>query len=895
MQASPQIIKEIENRLGFFPPFLAPAISTPPLLDNLWQLTLVAYINNPLPSIFKEKLFAYLSQSCSVPYFLICHSCVLRSLGMTAKEIIDLIKVPYPKSEADLRSELNTLTLTPIQQHYWPSNSTIEESLLRCSIHMFLQPYQAESCRIQLRQFLGMSMYSNLIGFLGYIKLCHQWLESNPEISYQQDKRAQLHLASLLLEEFALAEYFQNYNKNPPQQLLLTSKDSYSEKAKTVEALPPVDNFVSMCQERFRVCFTNAPFPMMIYDSEGAILHTNQSWIELTGYTAQDLPTLSAWTTQAQMQRQDIVHSRSMRLEGESAFQKVVHSLLNLPYDLEVATVDNHSEAIVATRSEVKIVTRNGERRIWDFYSASLVKFPEGRELTIAMAKDITNCIRAETALAEMELRFQLLLETTQAGTWEWDFQSNMVKVCLRTRQILGLVTNKWHYTYESFLHCIHPNERESIDLGITKTVRNRQDLNTKYRITYADDSVHWVSVKGKLIYDELGNPIRMTGVIAELNDSSKTYVQISDRQNNPHKSIAELENLLDGIPGYIFVVDAQAKYVSFCNQTFAKGIGLSDREQVKGKSLYDCFSADLAEYLYRETQQAIESGKTIQKLETIVLADGRHYFDTQKIPLRQANGEIYATLVSFRDIADLVAAKKALSERTIQLEAANRELECFSYSVSHDLQAPLRVINGFSQIIRERYSDQLDQKGRHYLDRIHANSEHMGELIEDLLKLSRITRSQIKRTKVNLSAIAKDIATELSSSQTERIVEFAIAPNLIANGDERLLKIVINNLLNNAWKYTSKHPKARIEFGATVSKINRKNKLVYFVKDNGAGFDMAYADKLFGAFQRLHSEADFPGTGIGLATVKRIIHKHGGRVWAEGNLARGATFYFTL
>jgi signal transduction histidine kinase len=880
MQTSARIVEEIESQLGFFPPWFVPALSNPNLLDNLWQQTLSGYINNPLPSLFKEKVFAYVSQFCSVSYFLICHSCVLRSLGITAKEIFDLISTPPPKSESDLRSELNTLTLTPIQQNYWPSNSALEASLLRCSVLMFLKPDRAESCRVQLRQFLGMAMYGHLISFLGYIKFCHQWLESNPEISYQQDRRAQLHLAPLLLEEFNLAEYF---HSDRTQNLLASdTKDRLQE----IEALPSLENFVRHCQERFRTCFTFAPFPMMIHDSDGAILQINQSWLEMTGYTAQELPTLDAWIRQAQVQRQDIVYSCNANIEGKSAFQKVVHSLLDFPYDINI-TVDS-DDTSVTTRSEVKIITRNGERRIWDFYSTSIAKFPNGRELTISMAKDITNCFRTETALVEMESRFQLLLEATQTGTWEWDFQTNTVKLCLRSQQILGITPKNWSCSYKTFLNCIHPNERESIDLGIIKAVRNKKDLQTKYRIVRVDESIHSVEIKGKLIYNEAGNAIRMTGIIMEAIDKESTTPQ-----NNFDPCKTELESFIDAIPYHIFVVDSQEMRVSFCNQIFAKAIGCQERDRARGKTLGECFAPDLAEYILRQNQQVIETGQTIQKLEIISLSDGRHHFYSQKIPLKNANGEIYAVLGIFRDISDLIATKKALSERTVQLEATNRELECFSYSVSHDLQAPLRVINGFSQILIERCGEKVDEKGRHYLERIRANSEHMGELIEDLLKLSRITRSQIKRTNVNLSAIAKDIAMEMSSSQPERIVEFAIAPNLVANGDSNLIRIVLNNLLNNAWKYTSKHPKARIEFGAIG--IENSKKLTYFVKDNGAGFDMAYADRLFGAFQRLHSEADFPGTGIGLATVKRIIYKHGGRVWAESNLAQGATFYFTL
>jgi len=229
--------------------------------------------------------------------------------------------------------------------------------------------------------------------------------------------------------------------------------------------------------------------------------------------------------------------------------------------------------------------------------------------------------------------------------------------------------------------------------------------------------------------------------------------------------------------------------------------------------------------------------------------------------------------------------------ERTAQLEVANEELEAFSYSVSHDLRAPLRGIDGFSQALLEDYADKLDEDGKDYLHRVRAASQRMALLIDDLLDLSRITRSQMHREIVDLSAIARTIAAELSKTQPERQVEFCIAEGIVANADARLLRIVLENLLGNAWKFTQKQPQAKIEFGA----VEQGDKPVYFVRDNGAGFDMAYSDKLFGAFQRLHTTAEFPGSGIGLATVQRVIHRHGGQVWAEGAVGQGATFYFTL
>lgn len=249
---------------------------------------------------------------------------------------------------------------------------------------------------------------------------------------------------------------------------------------------------------------------------------------------------------------------------------------------------------------------------------------------------------------------------------------------------------------------------------------------------------------------------------------------------------------------------------------------------------------------------------------------------------LRKALGEIS------RLNAEL---EKRVAERTALLEATNKELEAFSYSVSHDLRAPLRGIDGFSQALLEDYADKLDATGRDYLERLRAGSRRMAQLIDDMLGLSRITRSELHRETVDLSAMVREIADELRKSRPERCVEFVIAPGIVADGDPKLLRLLLGNLLGNAWKFTGKHAAARIEFGSR----EQEGETVFFVRDNGAGFDPAYAGKLFGAFQRLHSAAEFEGTGIGLATVQRIVHRHGGYISAEGEVEKGAAFFFTL
>jgi signal transduction histidine kinase len=234
---------------------------------------------------------------------------------------------------------------------------------------------------------------------------------------------------------------------------------------------------------------------------------------------------------------------------------------------------------------------------------------------------------------------------------------------------------------------------------------------------------------------------------------------------------------------------------------------------------------------------------------------------------------------------------EKRVEKRTEQLEAANKELEAFSYSVSHDLRAPLRSIDGFSHLLNKGYYEKLDDQGKNYLNHIISAAQRMSHLIDDMLKLSQITRSELNIQNVDLSAIVREIADNLRDSQPEREVYFHIAEGITTRGDAYLLRIVLENFIWNAWKFTSKHTKATIEFGVQ----QKKGQIAYYVRDDGAGFDMNYVQKLFGAFQRLHSENEFPGTGIGLATVQRIIQRHEGTVWAESEVEKGATFYFTI
>ena len=358
------------------------------------------------------------------------------------------------------------------------------------------------------------------------------------------------------------------------------------------------------------------------------------------------------------------------------------------------------------------------------------------------------------------------------------------------------------------------------------------------------------------------------------------------------------LENLIDYADAPIIVWDPSFRITRF-NHAFEHMTGYFANEMLGG-DLHVLFPSDTRE-------------DSLTKIKKTL--DGEHW-DSVEIPILRKDGglrwalwnsaNIYsedgktqvATIAQGQDITErkqaeenTIALNESLVRQKIELEAVNRVLEAFNYSVSHDLRAPLRAIDGFSSALLEDYGDKLDDTGKDYLNRVRNASQRMAQLIDDLLKLSRVTQEKMNWEMVDLSSIAQEVARELQRNQPDRKVDFIICEGAQARGDPRLLRILMENVIGNAWKFTSGKDSPRIEFGVTMVKDER----VFYVRDNGAGFDMKYADKLFTPFQRLHSLETFPGSGVGLATAMRIIRKHGGRMWAEGEINKGATFYFSL
>lgn len=341
-----------------------------------------------------------------------------------------------------------------------------------------------------------------------------------------------------------------------------------------------------------------------------------------------------------------------------------------------------------------------------------------------------------------------------------------------------------------------------------------------------------------------------------------------------------------------------------FANKAAIDLIGASSADEIIGKSPFDIFHSDYHEQVRQRIESQLHGERAPLVEKRIVRIDGTmRDCEVAAAPISEEKG--IAIQVVLHDVTERKRAEEEIrklnaeleervAQRTAQLEASNRELEAFSYSVSHDLRSPLRAIDGFSDALLKQYIDVLDARGQDYLRRVRAAAQRMAQLIDDILGLSRATRVEINRQDIDMSAMSLGILDALRESQPERKAEITVEQGMVVSADPHLLRIALENLLGNAWKFTARRDVAHIDVGAIRDQESGQGR-VYYVRDNGAGFNPEYADKLFSPFQRLHSESEFAGTGIGLALVQRILRKHGGSIWAESAVDEGAAFFFTL
>jgi len=506
--------------------------------------------------------------------------------------------------------------------------------------------------------------------------------------------------------------------------------------------------------------------------------------------------------------------------------------------------------------------------------------------------EDITERKQREVALLDTTQRLKLATASAKSGVWDWNVQSGCMTWDERMFELYGATEGEIQGTVQDWKNGLHPEDLERAIRECEATLRGEAPFDTEFRVKHKDGVIRWIKANAIVLRDENSVPMRMIGLNRDITEQKQM-------ENALRESEERYRNLFDRASVGILVISPSG-IVRDVNLAFAQMHGYTIPE-ILAMHLDD-FNSPETSILASERISRLFAGEAMTFQVDHLHRDG-HVFpvEVSASPI-QLNGDIFI-LGYNSDITERKAAEakirrmneeleQRVKERTVQLEAANKEMEAFSYSVSHDLRTPLRSIDGFSRVLMEDYQDKLDVNGKHFLSRIQLGAQRMGHLIDDLLKLSKTSRSELTVVDCDLSNLCSRVAADLADLNPERRVEVTIQPGMSVQADHHLMQVVLENLLGNAWKYTSKCQAPRIEVGEVVSLAGERT---FFIRDNGAGFAMAFAHKLFNAFQRLHATSEFEGTGIGLAISQRIIHRHGGRIWAEAEPEKGATFFFTI
>ena len=596
---------------------------------------------------------------------------------------------------------------------------------------------------------------------------------------------------------------------------------------------------------------------------DGAILSWNAGAERLLGYTAAEAIGKPATFNLPPGRQPNIARNNERVLRGEAV----------APHESKRMTKDGRVIDVLTSHSPLKDNAGN-------IVGASII------------LQDISALKQAEAAVKESEERFRAAFEQAGVGMALRDIdprKPRWLRVNQKLCDILG-------YTREELLQLssvdIIPPEERQVTLDNLERLRRGEisSFAREKRYMRKDGQIIWTNISVSTVSGPDGRPSHMISVIEDISVRKRAEAER-----------AQLATIVEFSQDAIIGRTLDGTITSW-NAGAEQVYGYTSGEAI-GRNVIMLIPPERRDH-FESNQKLLRDGEARPPYESINLAkDGRRIpLSVSIFPIYDAESKVTGCAAIIRDITERKRAEQEIfklnagleqrvAERTHQLEAVNKELEAFSYSVSHDLRAPLRGIDGFSQMLLKKYGDKLDETGNDYLQRVRRASVRMGELIDDLLQLSRVSRSRIKTEAVDLSRLARSILAELQEREPERKVVTEVQDGIEVSADPRLLKIALENLLGNAWKFTGKNSEAKIRFGAK----RQDGELIVSVKDNGAGFNTKYAHKLFGAFQRLHSAAEFEGTGIGLATVQRIIHLHGGRVWADAAMDKGATFYFAI
>ncbi|MFN3652381.1 MAG: PAS domain S-box protein [Armatimonadota bacterium] len=631
-------------------------------------------------------------------------------------------------------------------------------------------------------------------------------------------------------------------------------------------ALTPLTSPVESPEgDSFRLLFNAHPEPMWVYDLETLrFLAVNDAAVDSYGYS-----------------RDEFLRMTILEIRPESEHSRLLADVAR--------ERESHSRSGIWLHR-----TRTG--RVFDAEITSRPLTFRGRPAALLVARDASDQRRMERELEQVVsgalcLLFHAEVQETDRGL-VWEFSVTDEEAAER---VLPVQREPGQSYFQAWYASWDEEDRRRMDEQARTAIRAGQSYHQEFRCRRRDGAWRWLSQD---VHVEPVGPRRWraVGVCTDITPRKEMEEQL-------RQSEARFRAMFQQAGVGIALIDLDGRYL-LANPRFCRILGYS-REELHGMRFQELTHPEHLEDDV-EALRRLKAGeiRTYSTEKRYLRKDGREVWANVSIALIYGEGGRPSYLNAVvEDITERKLAQEQLRrltleletrvrERTAELQAVNQELEAFCYSVSHDLRTPLRSIEGFSRAILEDFEDQLDELGQDHLRRVMAASHRMSELIDDLLSLSRVTRAEMRRETVSLSQVARDVLADLQRAEPDRRAELVVAPDVTAVGDPRLLRVVLENLLGNAWKFTSRREEARIEFGSLSGAGGER---VYFVRDNGAGFDMAYADKLFSPFQRLHSPKEFTGSGIGLATVQRVITRHGGRVWAEGSVGEGAEFYFTL
>ena len=548
------------------------------------------------------------------------------------------------------------------------------------------------------------------------------------------------------------------------------------------------------------------------------------------------------------------------------------------------------------TRPTALTFMRENGERFPVLVAHSLVRDERGA-VTAMMAtiKDMSELMAAQAELADSERRFRRTFDQAPVGAAIVTLDGHFQRVNAALQRMTGYSEDE--LTTMTFLDITLPEEREHDAELVGRLLRGDNDeLVREKRYVRKDGGNTWGLLSVRVARDDAGEPLYFLSMIVDVDDRRHAQEALQDSE----KSLREAQRLAR-IGNWQWTVATDT--VKWSEELFHIDGRDPDLPAPSFAEMSSCYTPESWQRLSAVVAKTLQSGESYELDLEMVRADGTtRHTSARGEATYDAGGKIVGLHGTVQDVTDRKRAEdeirrlnaeleKRVVSRTAQLAAVTAELEAFAYSASHDLRAPLRTIDGFSAMVMEDAADAIGPEDVRHLQRVREAAQRMGRLIDDLLGLSRVARRDLIREQVDVSALAREVADELLAEHEAKVVEVVIAPDMVADADPRLLRVILRNLLDNAWKFTAKHETARVEVGVTDADGER----AFFIRDDGAGFDPEHAEHLFGAFQRLHAAGEFEGDGIGLAMVQRLVNRHGGRAWAEGQVEKGATFFFTL